>query len=120
MGGGMWNVLNLFNVATTGVVSTINFVLSPNLRTAPKGRGGQCAAGELRLLARTGIAEADLTVQFDPYQARISLAYPQIRWDPARCFSRYNAYTSRLDDAQRRVPGRTPRALLRAPGECGP
>jgi hypothetical protein len=93
-----WNISNLFNVATAGFEQQVNVFLSPSARS-----GGQHTA-RTALQASYSLPPALLgamtgqTVHFDPWEAALAWAYPQLRWDPAPVFQSYDAYTSHLDD----------------------
>jgi hypothetical protein len=93
-----WNASALFNVATAGFEQQVNVFLSSHARS-----GGQYTA-RTQMRASYNLPPALVatlsgqTVHFDPWEAALAWAYPQIRWDPAPVFQSYNAYTSRLDD----------------------
>lgn len=112
---GTWNVPTLFTTSSFGAVDQINLLLSPNLRRADR------EAARKGLRAGYGFTPALVarmtgqTVHFDPWEATIAWAYPQIRWDPAPVFQSYNAYTAHLDDlnAAFLAGPRAPRYVLR-------
>jgi hypothetical protein len=112
---GPWDVPGLFSVSTTGFVQQINMLLGPNLRDTARSRA------RVALRASYGLSSALLTriggqtVHFEPFEAAIAWAYPQIRWHPPPFFQSNDAYTSYLDDlnAQFLASSGAPRYVLR-------
>jgi hypothetical protein len=57
------------------------------------------------------------TVDIDPWEQQVAWAYPQIRWDPLPVTQNYAAYTTYLDDLDRKFLDTTaaPQFILRTP-----
>jgi hypothetical protein len=113
--GFLGDVPTLFSVGTTGFVAQVNVLLSPNLRHAAQTQSAKGLAASYGFTPALIAAMSGQTVHFDPWEASIAYAYPQIRWDPAPVFQSYVAYTSHLDDlnADFLAGPRAPRYVLR-------
>jgi hypothetical protein len=93
-----WNVSNLFNVATAGFEQQVNVFLSPSARSGAQHTAQTALQASYSLPPALLAAMTGQTVHFDPWEAALAWAYPQLRWDPAPVFQSYDAYTSHLDD----------------------
>jgi len=112
---GSWNVPAVFNVASGQFVADVNLLLGPNGRHAVEGQSAHALAASYGFPPALVARISGETVQFDPWEAAIAWAFPQIHWDPAPVFQSYNAYTAHLDDinAGFLAGPRAPRYVLR-------
>ncbi|HWF73030.1 MAG TPA: hypothetical protein VG186_06785 [Solirubrobacteraceae bacterium] len=110
-----WGIVNTFSFSTAGFVSDVNMVLGPNLRHRTESEAAAAMAASYGFPPALVARMSGQTVHFDPWEAAIAWAFPQIRWDPAPVFQSYNAYTSHLDDlnASFLAGPRAPRYVLR-------
>jgi hypothetical protein len=112
---GLWNVPAVFSVSTAGFVQQVDVLFGPSLRHAAQATSQFSFRSSYNLPPALIAKLTGQTVHFDPWEAAIAYAYPQIRWDPAPVFQSYDAYTSYLDDlnAEFLAGSRAPRYVLR-------